>query len=440
MPPYLFEEESFMAVNTPLRVRNLSIYNVVVRNFTEAGTLNAIHSELDRIKSLGTDYIWFLSFYEIGEKNKKGTLGSPFAIKNHRKIDPNLGTIEDFKILIREIHKRNMKVIVDIVFDHTSPDSLLVKENPEWFFKKLDGSMGNRFGDWKDIVDLDYNKRDLWDYQIETLKYWAQHVDGFRCNAAPLIPVEFWLKAREEVSKVKPDLLWIADSVETRNIQHMRSFQIGVHSDAELYQAFDLSFDFDIRDDFHDYLRSWIPLSKLVDSLNKQDTNFPWNYAKLRFLENYDQERIINLLTNIDQLIQWTAFSYLQKGASLLFNGQEVAANKMVELFEDETINWETGINLSQYLARLAHIQKEFIPLINVHYHLEARDDINTVVMYYNDNVENRIGVFNLKHHEGDIHLDIPDGEYTNEINLNTFLITDGKMNLKDTPAFFITH
>ena len=89
MPPYLFEEESFMAVNTPLRVRNFSIYNVVVRNFTEAGTLNAIHSELDRIKSLGTDYIWFLSFYEIGEKNKKASENRPEFRDNRRFQDLN---------------------------------------------------------------------------------------------------------------------------------------------------------------------------------------------------------------------------------------------------------------------------------------------------------------------------------------------------------------
>lgn len=429
-----------MAVNTTLNVRSLSFYNISVRNFTQAGTLNAIHSELDRIKALGTDYIWFLSFYEIGEKNKKGRSGSPFAIKDHKKIDPNIGTLDDFNLLVREIRKRNMKVVIDIVFDHTSPDSVLVQEKPEWFFRKLDGTMGNRFGDWKDIVDLDYNKHDLWNYQINVLKYWAEYVDGFRCNAAPLIPVEFWLKARKEVAKVNPNLLWIADSVETRNIQHMRSFQIGVHSDAELFQAFDLSFDFDVRDEFHDYLRDWIPLSKFIDAINRQDTIYPWNYAKLRFLENYDQNRITNHLHDIDNLVQWTAFNYLLKGPSLICNGQEVASNKVINIFENEPIDWNTGIDLGQYIARLAQIQKDFIPLINVHYRLEAHDHIDTVVMYYNDDAENRIGVFNLKHHEGNVDLKIDDGEYTNLINSKPITITDGKLSLTDTPAFFIIH
>lgn len=134
-----------MAKHTSPELRKLNIYKLFIRNFTEMGTINAIHSELDRIKHLGTDVICFLPFYPTGQKQRKGSLGSPYAVKDHREVDPELGTIEDFKRLVIEIHKREMKVMIQVVLNHTSPDSPLMDDHPEWYYKKPDGSLGNRF-------------------------------------------------------------------------------------------------------------------------------------------------------------------------------------------------------------------------------------------------------------------------------------------------------
>ena len=220
-----------MAKETPLEWRNLNIYSIFLRNFSKKGTFNAVHSELDRIKHLGTDVIWFLPFYPIGELNRKGSVGSPYAIKDFRSIDPAIGTLDDFKLLVQEIHKREMKVMIDIVFNHTAPDSILVQEHPEWFYKKPDGSMGNRVGDWTDIVDLDYSNDELWAYQIETLVQWAKIVDGFRCDVAPLIPIEFWKEARERVNAMKPDFIWLSETVEPHFIEHLRERDLIAHRD-----------------------------------------------------------------------------------------------------------------------------------------------------------------------------------------------------------------
>lgn len=115
-----------------------------------------------------------------------------------------------------------MKCMIDVVYNHTSPDSWLAEHHPEYFYRKPDGKMGNRVGDWTDVVDLDYGNRELWDYQIETLKYWAEMVDGFRCDVAPLVPLEFWKKAREEVEKVRPDCVWLAESSEPDFVRWLR--------------------------------------------------------------------------------------------------------------------------------------------------------------------------------------------------------------------------
>ena len=203
-----------MAVDTEKTLRNQVLYSIYVRNYSEAGTFAAVQADLDRIKALGTDIIWLLPIHPTGEKHRKGTLGSPYAIRDYRAVNPEFGTLDDFRHLVDAIHDRGMKCIIDVVYNHTSPDSWLAEHHPEWFFHKPDGSLGNRFGDWWDVADLDYSHKELWEYQIETLKYWARLVDGFRCDVAPLVPLEFWKRAREEVAAVRPGCFWLCESVE----------------------------------------------------------------------------------------------------------------------------------------------------------------------------------------------------------------------------------
>ena len=183
------------------------LFHICVRNYSEEGTFLEVEKDLDRIKGLGVDIIWFLPIYPIGQEKRKGILGSPYAIADYRKVNPELGTMDDFKHLVEGIRTRGMRVMLDIVYNHTSPDSWLAKNHPEYFYKTPEGEMGNRVGDWGDIVDLDYGNKELWDYQIDTLKMWAGIVDGFRCDVAPLVSLAFWLKAREEVARVNPECI-----------------------------------------------------------------------------------------------------------------------------------------------------------------------------------------------------------------------------------------
>ena len=202
-----------MAKNTEISLRNKVIYSVYVRNHTNDGTFNAVAEDLDRIKSLGTDIIWFMPIHPIGVKNKKGSLGCPYANKDYRTTNPEYGTMDDFKSLVEKIHAKGMKCIIDVVYNHTSPDSNLSVEHPEFFYRKSDGNFGNKVGDWSDIIDLDYSNKELWQYQIDSLVMWAKIVDGFRCDVASFVPVEFWKQAREAVAKVNPDCIWLAESV-----------------------------------------------------------------------------------------------------------------------------------------------------------------------------------------------------------------------------------
>ena len=163
-----------MAKNTSINLRNQVIYSIYVRNHTKEGTFNSIVCDLDRIKALGTDIIWFMPIHPIGVKNKKGSLGCPYAISNYREVNPCYGTMDDFKNLVNEIHKRDMKCMIDVVYNHTSPDNVLVDTNPQFYYRKPNGDFGNQVGEWWDVIDLDYGNKELWTYQI------FQWISGFR--------------------------------------------------------------------------------------------------------------------------------------------------------------------------------------------------------------------------------------------------------------------
>ena len=425
-----------MTVQTDTALRKELIYSIFIRNFSPEGTFKGVVPQLDRIKALGTDIIWFLPFYPIGEKNRKGQAGSPYAIKDYRAVDPNYGTMEDFEDLCNEIHKRGMKVMIDIVYNHTSPDSVLVETHPEWFFKKADGSMGNQVGDWTDIVDLDYKQAGLWEYQIETLKQWAELVDGFRCDVAPLVPVDFWVKARQAVEEVKPGIIWLSETVHLSFIRELRSLGVLAHSDSEIYQAFDMTYDYDVRDLFDAYLKDEIPLSTYVNRLDIQEAIFPANYVKLRNIENHDNPRAKALIPNEESLLQWTSFIYLQKGATLLYNGQEVQEDHVPTLFDDDKINWSAGRNISQELVTLAKIQKEDIPM-DAAYSVTAVDDLDTAILTYKEADQSFIGICSFKNKFGKVPVPVLDGTYINLINGKEVTVKDGQVETESISIAF---
>ena len=153
-----------MAANTDPRLQNQVIYSIYVRNHTSEGTFRAVIPDLDRIRALGTDIIWLMPIHPIGVEGKKGTLGCPYANRDYRAVNPAYGTMEDFEALVREIHAHGMKCMIDVVYNHTSPDSVLYREHPEYFYRGPDGKPGNKLGDWADVIDLDYSNRGLWQY------------------------------------------------------------------------------------------------------------------------------------------------------------------------------------------------------------------------------------------------------------------------------------
>ena len=236
-----------MAENTDIRLQTQVIYSIYIRAHTPEGTFRAVIPDLDRIRDLGTDIIWFMPIHPIGEQGKKGSLGCPYANRDYRSVNPAYGTLEDFRTLVDEIHRRGMKVLIDVVYNHTSPDAVLFREHPEFYYRDAEGKPGNKFGNWADVIDLDYRVKTLWDYQIESLRFWAGIVDGFRCDVASLVPLEFWKAARKAVAEVRPDCIWLAETVHRSFAALARRQGFHAMRDTEAFEAFDIEYDYDVR-------------------------------------------------------------------------------------------------------------------------------------------------------------------------------------------------
>ena len=307
-----------MPANTNVRLQNEVIYSVFVRDHTQEGTFRALIGDLPRIHALGCDIVWLLPIHPLGEKNCKGSLGSPYANRDYRGINPEYGTMEDFRALVDAIHTEGMRCMIDVVYHHTSPDSVLWEAHPEWFYRKPDGRPGNHVGDWSDVVDLDFDQPALWDYLIETLVGWARVVDGFRCDVASLVPVGFWERARRAVAEVNPDCVWLAETVHRSFGAEMRRRGLTYMSDTEGYRAFDIEYSYDIWETFERWLAGAAPLSHLLDLLDFQDSAYPTGFNKLRYLENHDQPRIASRVTDDAALRALTALIYFLKGTTLV--------------------------------------------------------------------------------------------------------------------------
>ena len=423
-----------MALHTDITLRNKVIYSIFVRNYSKEGTFQKVQEDLDRIKSLGVDIIWLMPIHPVGKKHRKGSLGSPYAISDYRAVNPEFGTMEDFKALVDAIHDKGMKCIIDVVYNHTSPDSWLQANHPEWFYRKADGSFGNHVGDWWDVIDLDYNaSHDLWDYQIETLQMWAKMVDGFRCDVAPLVPLQFWLEARRRVAEVNPDCLWLSESVEPEFIRYLRSEGLWASSDSEIFQAFDMAYDYNIFGDFTKALTGEGTLTAYLDKVNGQESIYPANYVKLRCLENHDRARAAAIIPDERALRNWTAYMYFLKGITMIYNGQEVCCEARPSLFDKDTIVWNTGKDLSALLRKLYEIKQD--PLLTDSA-FEVKELGNDVIWAEHRKGKARlVGLFASKGQPCVVRANVPDGRYVNLIDGKVVVAEQGLVTMAGEPV-----
>lgn len=310
-------------------VRDGVIYEIYPRSFSAQGNFNSITAKLDDLKDLGVTILWLMPIHPIGQEKKKGTIGSPYAVRDYYGINPDYGTAADLKRLVREAHSRGLKVIIDIVANHTSWDSVLMK-HPEYYKRDAKGNITYPY-DWFDIAALDYTNKDLRRYMTDMLKMWLRDfdLDGFRCDVAGEVPTDFWENARVELQTIKPDIVMLAEA----------------HKAELLVKAFDLDYSWPLHNALTSALQGTGSAVAVRGEWEKEVRESPRDALHMRFSDNHDERRAIARFGERGALAA-SAFVFTLDGTPMLYNGMEVGdttESGAPALFEKLPIFWSTA-------------------------------------------------------------------------------------------------
>ncbi len=291
----------------PQWVRSGVVYEIFPRAFSQEGTFNGVTAQLDRLRELGVNILWLMPVHPIGQEKKKGGIGSPYAVRDFYGVNPDYGTPEDLKRLVREAHRRDMRVIIDLVANHTSWDSVLMKR-PEFYVRDAAGKITYPH-DWSDVAELNYANPELRRYMIEMMKAWLRDfdIDGFRCDVAAEVPTDFWEQARAELERTKPDIVMLAESAEPEL----------------LVRAFDFDYAWPLHSTLNDVLHGRKPASAFRATWEADAARYPRGALRMRFTDNHDERRAVARFGEPAALAA-SLLMFTLDGVPMLYNGMEV--------------------------------------------------------------------------------------------------------------------
>ena len=355
-------DSTYTSVKHPEWSRNAVIYEVNLRQYSEKGDLDGFEAELPRIKELGADILWFMPVHPISEKGRKGELGSYYAVRDYKAFNPEFGTIDGFKALVKKIHGMGMKVIIDWVPNHTGQDNVWVEEHPEWYVRDSTGGFVSPY-DWTDVYKLDYGNKEMRAAMVDALKFWIEEVgvDGFRCDVAGEVPTDFWDEARPKLQESNDELFMLAEA-----------------SKPELQvNGFDMGYNWPMKDLFNA-----IAATAGQNSYKKADgtaVEYPEKHAididtllALQSLQYPADTYLMNMVTNHD-LNSWegtefdrygnladamAVLSYTLPGMPLIYTGQETGLNRALEFFKkDVPPVWDPRNRYFEFYQKLNHLK-----------------------------------------------------------------------------------
>ncbi|MCZ7609434.1 MAG: alpha-amylase family glycosyl hydrolase [Ignavibacterium sp.] len=421
-------QQSFSQPVAPGWAKNSTIYEVNIRQFSKEGTFKSFQKHLPRLKELGVDLLWLMPINPIGKLNRKGTLGSYYSVKDYVDVNPEFGTKEDFKTLVDEIHNQGMHVIIDWVANHTAWDNKWVKTNPEFYTKDSSGNFVPPVPDWSDVIDLNYDNKELWREMISALKYWVSEfdIDGYRCDVAGMVPIEFWNEVRTELEKIKP------------------VFMLAEWDTPEMHKlAFDMTYDWDLHKIFNGIYAKEKNSTDIIEHILNDKKKYPDYAYRMQFTSNHDENSWNG--TEFERLGDaaevFAVLTYVIPGMPLIYNGQEIGFNKRLEFFEKDSIIWKENKfeKLYKNLNELKEknkalwdgIKRGSIDFIN--------NDNDILIIRRSKENKEVIGFFNLteKEIEANIRLEKTSGVYIN-FNNDHQIELNGNFQLKLKPWSYI--
>lgn len=335
------------ALGQPEWARRTVIYEVNVRQYSAAGNFAAVTADLPRLRDLGVDTLWLMPIHPIGEVNRKGPLGSYYAVKDYFAINPEFGTDADFKQLVDAAHAQGFRVILDWVGNHTAWDHPLTQTHPEFYVRDAQGRFQPPTGfDWTDVIQLDFNHPAVLDYEFEAMAHWVKNfgVDGFRCDFATGVPTPFWNALSARLRALRPDLFLLSES------------ELPQHQLA----AFNASYAFEMMHTFNAVAKGTAGVSHIDDTLARSRVRFPRGGALLYYTSNHDENTWQG--TEFERLGGGTApfavLSFVLDGIPLIYNGQEIGLNRRLEFFQRDPIVWTEHPSLTAFYRTLVQLKR----------------------------------------------------------------------------------
>ena len=318
------------------------LYEMNIRQLTAEGTLRAATERLPFLRSVGVDAIWLMPIYPIGVEGRKGRLGSYYSIRDYKGVNPEFGTADDLRHFITTAHALGLKVLLDWVANHTARDARWITERPSEWYERDEAGVAKVPWDWSDTAKLNYANHDVWRGQIEAMRYWIEEfgVDGFRCDMAMLVPIEFWQEASAELHRIKPDVFMLAEAEE----------------DNLFDSAFNASYQWNIHHIMCDIAKGARRVWDLRNAIHSERAKYPREAIRMSFTSNHDE----NSWSGSHQarfgaaLDVMTAMTFLMPSTMpLIYTGQEVGYDHSFEFFERDAIPAECYVeNRSTELYR----------------------------------------------------------------------------------------
>jgi glycosidase len=320
------------------------VYEVNIRQFSPEGTFKGVEAQLPRLKELGVDILWLMPMYEIGEVERKGSLGSYYAISDYTKVNPEFGTMQDFEDLLAAAHEAGFKLILDWVANQTAPDHVWMSGKPADFYER--DSLGNAIWeyDWTDTRSLNYENTAVWDAQDECMRFWLEKgVDGFRCDAAAEMPATFWKGILPGIRRDYPDIYLLAEA-ET----------------PELAGLFDATYAWKLHHLLNDVAQGTKTTQDIRDYLAADDLEMGTDGFRLMFTSNHDENSWagseFERMGSAAKVMEVLCFT-LPKGQPLVYTGQEIGLDRRLEFFEKDPITDWSDNRYTDLIKRLVEIR-----------------------------------------------------------------------------------
>ena len=341
----IYKADPLVHISAPEWAKSANLYELNTRQFTPEGTFKAAEKQLPRLKAQGVDIIWLMPIHPIGEKNRKGTLGSYYAVKDFFGVNPEFGTVDDLKSFVNAAHKQGMHVILDWVANHTAWDNQLTQDMRNYEKDWQGKPHPTPWWDWSDIIDLNYDRPEVRQHVMEAMKYWVRDVgvDGFRADVAGYVPIDFWEKTRSELYKIKP--VFMLAEWDARDLH---------------YGAFDATYAWNWYNAMHNIAQGKADATALYGYYSAKESSFPREAMQMTFVENHDK--------NSWEATQYEAFgdalpaaitlSVIGEGIPLLHNGQEACNTKRLEFFEKDAIVWDKPCAIDDQYRKLFAYKK----------------------------------------------------------------------------------